>query len=492
MQYSDLITLLQKFDMKKATTIIALICLVGITHLVFPTFQTEKVSATKSSSLEVQSPNKIRHDRSSGAKGKTRKLTKSGARHFAELHQRLRTGAGQKSPGYRGAYHYSEFAKAKKRGLKRSTVDLDWIERGPGNVSGRTRGLLVDPRDTSSLTWIAGSIGGGIWRTTNGGQNWENLTPDIPYLSISTLAMSGSDQPVFYAGTGESFGGLIGNGILKSVDDGKTWETLQSTIDDPRFKYINRLIVDPADPNHLVVCSQNNNTPFVVQDSVPSSFIMKSTDGGNSWTETYSSLNSIQHIINSPQNFNLQFAALNSKGIIKSVDGGVTWLPSLEALQNHNRIEIAIAPSDSNFIYASIEQKSGGIDIFRTRDGGTSWKRMAPINKQNQDLGHFFGQGWYDNTLAVHPYDPETVFLAGVPSIISVSEVDTSYSKPDVRRLVKEVWGFLDISPTVGSSIDAENFPNLEIRFGPGKKQKAHFYRVYDEINYSGYHDVPF
>src|SRR5690606_13397393 len=93
---------------------------------------------------------------------------------FLEFHKRIRTKEGEAGSGYSMNYKITELNKASKRiqALKSASENLDWIERGPGNVSGRTRGLIIDPDDQSGNTWFTGSVGGGIWKTTNAGNSW--------------------------------------------------------------------------------------------------------------------------------------------------------------------------------------------------------------------------------------------------------------------------------------------------------------------------------
>ena len=110
--------------------------------------------------------------------------------------------------------------------MNKSAAVLPWIERGPGNVSGRVRGLLVDPDDKTGNTWFVGSVGGGIWKTTDAGKKWRNLSPNLPNLAVSTLAMSKVNTNIIYAGTGESMfnvDAINGDGIFKSTDKGENW-----------------------------------------------------------------------------------------------------------------------------------------------------------------------------------------------------------------------------------------------------------------------------
>ena len=140
-----------------------------------------------------------------------------------------------------------EFNKAKLRAanaitdktLRISAGGLNFVERGPGNVAGRTRAFLIDPDDASGQTWFAGSASGGIWKTSDGGDNWEWISSDIPNLGTNTLAMAPSNSMVIYAGTGEHFVDEIdGSGLFKSSDKGATWTQVANPADYNDFRLI--------------------------------------------------------------------------------------------------------------------------------------------------------------------------------------------------------------------------------------------------------------
>ena len=146
---------------------------------------------------------------------------------YLEYIHLLKTG-GNPANIYPYNYTLTELKKAQLSSakLKRTTAALDWKQRGPGNVGGRTRGFIVDPDDATGNTWFAGAVGGGVWKTYDGGTNWETITPDLPNLSVSCLAMASSNHQVIYAGTGEGFGNsnaITGNGVFISKDRGSTW-----------------------------------------------------------------------------------------------------------------------------------------------------------------------------------------------------------------------------------------------------------------------------
>ena len=150
---------------------------------------------------------------------------------FAEYLNDIKTAAWEDSPSYPQNYLMDELSNA-KRLAKSESVILPWVERGPANVGGRTRAIVVDPDDPTHDTWFAAAVSGGIWKTTNAGVNWTFLTPDLPNLAISSLVQAPSNPNVLYAGTGEGFfngDAVSGAGIVKSTDRGVTWFQLAST-----------------------------------------------------------------------------------------------------------------------------------------------------------------------------------------------------------------------------------------------------------------------
>lgn len=306
---------------------------------------------------------------------------------------------------YQQGYRFKAFEEAKKISLGFSKMsDLEWVERGPGNVGGRTRSIVVHPSDPN--VWLVAAVGGGIWKTEDTGQNWRCVTDDLPVLSATTLALCTSVPSVLYAGTGEGFyngDAIIGDGLFKSVDEGETWQQLPSTVSNYNFRYINRVIVDPLNPD-LVLAATNTG-------------LYRSENGGTDWEEVFNQDLRVQQIIANPLNFNTQFIAVDGRydtgtyngGIYKSTDAGQTWRYVSEEIADHGRIEIAMAEADTSILYASpVNADAGLLGFFRSGDAGETWTDFG--NATNW-LG---GQGWYDNALVVSPLNPDIIFVGGI------------------------------------------------------------------------------
>jgi photosystem II stability/assembly factor-like uncharacterized protein len=406
---------------------------------------------------------------------------------FFRLHQEIRTRSTESAPAYPTNYRMMELEKARAR--TRKGPRLDWVDRGPGNVSGRTRAIVVDPSDPTNSTWFAGAVAGGIWKTTDAGQSWEHKTPNLPNLSIATMVMAPSNQDVLYAGTGEGFyciDAVRGDGIIKSVDRGETWFPLPSTT---AFSSVNRIIVDQTNENTLLAAVQANRNDYGVN---PFSSIYKSVDGGDTWYVVYDEPNShrIQHIIADPDDFNVQYAAINAVGVVKSIDAGETWTPVLDiSSTGGTRLELAIALSDHNVVYATLDRTGYWSRLYRSGDAGSTW---VDLDTEGGSVPNWLGsQGWYDNTIAVNPYDADEVYLGGInlwkrstttEGILDVQENDTE-SFMDMFP-----WGGFANSgvgtgfdfasalqiPYSPYGLDDDSWTSVEVRFGPGLSQQGH------------------
>ncbi len=378
--------------------------------------------------------------------------------------------------------------------------------------SGRTRGIIVDPDDPYHNIWFAGSVGGGIWKTTNSGQSWKNLTPDITNLATSTLVMAASNHNVLYAGTGEGFFNLDqidGTGIWKSTDRGVSWEQLTSTANNKLMQNITRIIVDPSNEN-ILLASATPGFNYKSTGYVANSAIFRSTDGGVSWDKVYDAgSNSVEDLISNPENFNTQYATVNSVGVIKSLDGGLTWKSASKGINEVLRMEIAIAPTDTSTLYFSAEGGPSGSILYVTDDGGANWNALSDTTGIDKDwLG---GQGWYDNCIAVDPYNKNSVYVGGVNifRLNRIAGTDTSANQVTGVDLenTNSFLGFVNWGgPYNGGSIGTgdeflgsvgvtdTDYVSVELRFGPGKSQKAYRYvrNSTGVLVYQDYIDVPF
>ncbi len=354
---------------------------------------------------------------------------------------------------------------------KSAAAQLNWEFVGPGNIGGRLRGLLVHPNNPSLL--YVGSASGGVWKSVDGGANWSPTMNDLITLNISALVMKPGDPNTIYAGTGEGFlsDGLPGRGLLKTTDGGQNW-TRSSAANGLNSSFITELAVSPANPNLIFAASreavpQYLSLPTETTPDPGVSAIFKSTDAGQTWQDVTSGKgidlvpnfpfdNMATDVAVSPTDANVVYGAFGvyyeSGGIWKSTNGGQSWtrltngLPNAAtANQGYGRIELAMAPSNPNVLYASFtyRQKQGDtvnlkdqgmLGIWKTTNAGQSWTQVttpqsiAQRNIQSGLTTPLGQQGNYDNTIAVHPTDPNTVFVAGL-DIYKTTDGGTAWSQ---------------------------------------------------------------
>jgi photosystem II stability/assembly factor-like uncharacterized protein len=260
---------------------------------------------------------------------------------------------------------------------------MRWRLIGPYRA-GRVSAVAGIPGDPA--VYYMGTPGGGVWKTSDAGRVWKPIFDDQHVASIGAVAIAPSDPNVVYVGTGEQ---TDGNGMYKSTDAGATWTHIGLT----DVRYINTIIVDPRDPNILVVGALGHPILGVAAEG-PWRGIFRSTDGGKTWTKTLyrDDFAGAADTVADPNNPRVLFTALwkpfdffsgppevrkPDSWIYKSEDQGVTWkelpttgFPEDQAL---GRIGLAVAPgTHGQRIFAITEP-----GLFRSDDGGQTWRKIA-------------------------------------------------------------------------------------------------------------------
>ncbi|MCK5907033.1 MAG: hypothetical protein KAG37_05545, partial [Flavobacteriales bacterium] len=376
------------------------------------------------------------------------KIKKDSPNLFSEYYTQIKSEIGASQPNYSSNYLFTELQKAKDGITLNKKEDLNWVSRGPANVGGRSRGIIIDSDDATANTWFIAAVGGGVWKTSNAGVSWTELTSEKGSLSASYMAMAPSNHDVIYLGTGEGFGnldGLGGQGIWKSTDRGITWNQLPSTTS-KSFGIINRIIVDPNDENILLAAT---SISYHNSDESAKSGIYKSTDGGVNWVKKYEAPERVQQIICNPTDFNLQYAAVRGAGILKSDDAGETWKIVTERM-TVGRIELAISPSNPKRLYASVDSSTPEIHI--SKDKGENWVKATGA------IDFLGGQGWYDNAIIVDPYDQYTFYVAGV----NIYKVKASLSGNLTFTTLTDNYGD-DVSLHKGTHVDNHFFAAIKL-----------------------------
>jgi photosystem II stability/assembly factor-like uncharacterized protein len=165
--------------------------------------------------------------------------------------------------------------RAMMEAAKPMTSGPGWGEQGPSNFSGRSRCVVIDP--TNPLRLWMGAVGGGIWRSLDGGQTWTPVGDSLPSLAVCTLVLDPNDNKTLYAGTGEGYfngDAISGLGVFKSVDSGNTWTQLPGSAG-WGWTHINRIAVCPGNSNLILVTQQYGG-------------VFRSTDGGQTFSNPFS------------------------------------------------------------------------------------------------------------------------------------------------------------------------------------------------------------
>jgi len=311
--------------------------------------------------------------------------------------------------------------------------EMRWRMIGPFR-GGRTRAVAGVPSQPN-LFYI-GAVNGGVWRSNDYGRTWASIFDQAPTQSVGAIAVAPSDPNTIYVASGE---GLhrpdlsVGNGIYKSTDAGKTWSHLGLR----DGQQIPALVVDPRDPNKLFAAVLGH--PYGPNEERG---IFRSTDGGNTWQKVlYKDANtggsdiemdpsnpdvlyaSLWEILEGPWEDNNQFQGTGG-GLFKSTDGGNTWRALKNGLPNNlTQINVAIAPSQSNRLYATVattekgEYASGaGLGVYRSDDAGETWRVATPDPRPAMRIG-----GGDLPIPRVDPKNPDVVYSV---SIVVVRSTD--------------------------------------------------------------------
>lgn len=301
-----------------------------------------------------------------------------------------------------------------------SDLALQWRLIGPFS-GGRTTAVAGHPAEPS--TFYLGATGGGVWRTTDAGTTWRNISDG--YLTTNTIgaiAVAPSDPNLIYVGTGEApirpVAAASGDGLYKSTDGGRTWRNVGLV----QARQISRVIIDPTRPDIVFVAVQGD--PWGPSDMRG---VYKSIDGGVSWkrvlfVDRSTGASDLSMDAHDPE---VLYAAMwdhqrtpwsirsggPGSGIWKSTDGGEHWSRLRKGLPGlMGKIGVAVSPADSSRVYAMIEATAGG--VYRSDDAGATWSRV------NDDQGPR-DRGWYYSHITADPKNRDRVYLMAAPFLVS-------------------------------------------------------------------------
>ena len=330
-------------------------------------------------------------------------------------------------------------------------TEVNWSERGPNTIGGRTRALLIDPNDsTKKKLWAAG-VSGGLWYTndiTISAPTWSEVDGTWGNLAVCSISSDPNDANIMYVGTGERMGifstASRGLGMWKSTDGGGSWTHLTST---ENFNYVTDIIVRNESGSSVVYAGVGGHYYEGQWHGSANTGLWRSTDGGSTWTQVMdmTANNTPYEIMDLDLGSNNRIWAGSRTNVygdgggdIFYSDDGSTWTKaSLGVIGTMNRVILSVAPSDPNTVYAMIadsnSRKVGW--ITKTTDGGANWTIYTagttdpfPIDANGNVLGDANGQAGYDLSFGVDPNDPNTVF-AGELDIFKTTDSGASWTQ---------------------------------------------------------------
>lgn len=360
---------------------------------------------------------------------------------------------------------------------------LKYRNIGPtrGGRSAAVAGMVQD-----SMTYYMGGTGGGVWKTTNAGNTWDNISDKyFKTGSVGAIAVAPSDPNVVVVGMGESpYRGVAssyGDGVYISTDAGRTWR--HAGLEDTR--QISEVVIHPDNPDVIWIAAQGS--PWAPTEDRG---VYQSNDGGENWEQVLfvdENTGAVDLAI-SPSNSRVLFAAMwdhdrepweirsggPGSGIYRSTDGGENWEEMTEGLPEMTG-KIGIAPSGANpdLVWAIVEAREKG-GLYRSNDGGKSWSH---VNGDRQ----LHARSWYYMHIYADPNNENVVHVLNAPFMTSI---DGGKSFSRIRTPHgdhHELW----INPNNSANMINANDGGATVTFDGGKtwstennQPTAQFYRV--------------
>ncbi len=289
-----------------------------------------------------------------------------------------------------------------------NTSSGNWSSMGPTSTSGGYAGLgrlnCIGFHPTDNDTFYVGAAAGGVWKTTDGGSNWDPISDTIAALGISDIkvVVDGSDEIVYIATGDRDHSDTYSVGVLKSTDGGATWNTTGLSWTQDQYRMVNRLLMDPDAPDTLYAATNIG--------------LYQTVDGGTNWTLKTS--NNYIDIKFQPGNTAQLYGSNTNGQVYRSTDYGSTWSSVLSS--GGKRTEIAVTEDNSAIVYAVVANSSSGLSgVYKSTNSGASFSLVfsgATANMLDWTCtgSGSGGQGWYDLCIASDPNDENAVFVGGV------------------------------------------------------------------------------
>ena len=374
--------------------------------------------------------------------------------------------------------------KASEKGIDSLYHGLKWRNIGPfrGGRSVTSSGVIGQP-----LTYYMGSTGGGVWKTTDAGISWNNISDGFFKTgTVGAIAVAESDPNIVVVGMGEHAArGVMtsmGDGVYKSMDAGKTWKHfgLEKT------RHISDVVIHPKDPNIIYITAQGAQYGPSQERGV-----YRTQDGGKNWSKILTvdqntGASSLSMDMNNPR---ILYASMwehrrypwimesggKQSGLYKSTDGGDTWDQLKRGLPKaFGKSGISVSRANSERVFAVIEAEGEKGGVYRSDDAGKTWKI---INKNRINIA----RSWYYMEIFADPQNEDHVYVLNAPVMKSI-DGGKSFSNIRVPHGDNHhLW----INPTNNQNLINSNDGGANISFNGGQswstqqnQPTAQFYRV--------------
>jgi photosystem II stability/assembly factor-like uncharacterized protein len=384
--------------------------------------------------------------------------------------------------GFAAALPLAAIAAAGATAIDSSAVSgLGARNIGSAEMSGRISAIAGRHEKDGKITLFVGAASGGVWKSTDGGTTFEPVFDREPVQSIGAIALDPKHPDTVWVGTGESWtrnSVSIGDGIYKSTDGGENWTNAGL----PNSERIARIVVSPENGNVVYAC-----VPGKLWSDSPDRGLYRTTDGGAHWSLVLPGANlstGCSSVTMDPVHSNVLLAGMwdfrrkgwtfrsggngpsapSGSGLYRSIDGGTTWT-HLTASTNGGlpkgpwgRVEVAIAPSNAKMVYAFIENVRSA--LYASSDGGSTWQERDRSQRM-------VWRPFYFSRLVIDPTDDQRLFKMNLRMIVSD---DGGRSFADSAGGSHGDWHDIWIDPTNSKTIVGGDDGGLWLSYDGGTK----------------------